>query len=124
MSFFLLPASLPPSNPYPSLPHLILFLFLFCPPSLSPSLPSSHPPQGWQTNVRGAGILFGRPLVERFLQMTGVQVVVRSHQMVEAGWEAHYDGQLLTVFSASHYGGSNENAGLALLPSPPPPPLS
>jgi protein phosphatase len=66
---------------------------------------------GWQMSDRGAGILFGQEVTENFCQRNGLQLVIRSHEMVDEGYLENHDGLLYTLFSASYYCGSNDNQG-------------
>mmetsp|Transcript_30239 Transcript_30239/g.66308 ORF Transcript_30239/g.66308 Transcript_30239/m.66308 type:complete len:702 (-) Transcript_30239:612-2717(-) len=66
----------------------------------------------------GAGSLFGEDVTRKFLEKHGLRHLVRSHQMVEAGWE-YIDCSggygVYTVFSAASYpNGSGYNAGAVL----------
>jgi diadenosine tetraphosphatase ApaH/serine/threonine PP2A family protein phosphatase len=59
--------------------------------------------QNWEINARGAGWLFGKPQVERFLQRNGLKMIVRSHQLAMEGYQWHFDHQCITVWSAPNY---------------------
>ena len=70
---------------------------------------------GLHDSPRGAGIaLFGPDRVRAFCRDNGVDVVVRSHQVVDAGYEFFADKQLITVFSATDYCGQHRNDGAIL----------
>jgi len=70
---------------------------------------------GVHDSPRGAGIaLFGPDRVESFCRENGVDVVVRSHQVVDAGYEFFADKRLITVFSATDYCGQHRNDGAIL----------
>ena len=66
----------------------------------------------------GAGALFGSDVTRRWLQRNGLRLLVRSHQMVERGWEAvdcGDDCELVTVFSSAGYpDGNGMNLGAVL----------
>eukprot|EP00900_Chrysochromulina_parva_P001661 jgi/Chrpa1/11496/Chrysochromulina_OHIO_Genome00020651-RA len=69
---------------------------------------------------RGTGMVFGRDVCRRWLEDNGLQLIIRSHEEVEHGFEWPFgDGELLvTVFSASNYARSTRNQGaIALLSS-------
>ncbi|KAI1710641.1 calcineurin-like phosphoesterase domain-containing protein [Ditylenchus destructor] len=60
---------------------------------------------------RGGGHLFGPNQLREFHQRMGTALVVRAHQVKQAGYEVFCDGSLITVFSALHYVGINDNDG-------------
>ena len=96
------PTLLPPPSlpvlPFPSV--LCLFSFpqrrqkdlrtimhcaLWSDPDLSPSLPNPQP------NPRGAGVLFGPDSTRSFLDENGLDMVVRSHECVEEGFDLPFE---------------------------------
>ena len=66
---------------------------------------------GWAENDRGVSFIFGPDVVSSFLQKHDMDLVVRSHQVVEDGYEFFAKRQLITVFSAPNYCGEFDNAG-------------
>lgn len=65
---------------------------------------------------RGPGCAtFGQDAVNMFLQTTGISYIIRAHEKYQLGFGADMGGRVLTVFSSSHYGGSNNQAGLILI---------
>lgn len=64
-------------------------------------------------NPRGVAILFGPDVARRFLERTGLKMIVRSHECVQEGFELAYKGEnrhlVATIFSASDYGGGNNS---------------
>jgi diadenosine tetraphosphatase ApaH/serine/threonine PP2A family protein phosphatase len=55
-------------------------------------------------NRRGSGHVFGKTQVARFCQVNGnLDFVVRSHQLVQAGFQWWFNDQLITVWSAPNY---------------------
>ena len=66
--------------------------------------------------MRHAGTLFGPAVAKRWLKAQGFRLLIRSHQCVADGWQKLDCGEgyeLITVFSASNYGGSG-NYGAVL----------
>eukprot|EP00927_Polykrikos_kofoidii_P002697 TRINITY_DN11078_c0_g2_i1.p1 TRINITY_DN11078_c0_g2~~TRINITY_DN11078_c0_g2_i1.p1 ORF type:complete len:941 (-),score=143.19 TRINITY_DN11078_c0_g2_i1:18-2840(-) len=70
-------------------------------------------------NTRGIGRFWGPDYTKRFLKATGFELLVRSHQVPSdlAGTFVHdsHDGRVVTVFSASNYGGTRNKGGAVLL---------
>lgn len=59
---------------------------------------------GVQPSRRGAGVLFGRGVVDEFLANNApLALIVRSHEMVPEGVDYKFGGRLVTVFSAPNY---------------------
>mmetsp|Transcript_11725 Transcript_11725/g.43697 ORF Transcript_11725/g.43697 Transcript_11725/m.43697 type:complete len:299 (-) Transcript_11725:58-954(-) len=58
---------------------------------------------GWGMSPRGAGYLFGSDVVKQFNQINGMRLIARAHQLVMAGHQEMFDGQLVTVWSAPNY---------------------
>ena len=57
----------------------------------------------WESNPRGAGVIFGGVLVDKFLQINNMNFVVRAHQLIMEGYKIHFNGKLFTVWSAPNY---------------------
>jgi len=67
---------------------------------------------GASQNDRGCGCIFGEDIVDEFFEDNPpLNLIIRSHEKKESGFEKHFDGKLLTVFSASNYCGDNGNNG-------------
>ena len=62
---------------------------------------------------RGAGSKFGPDVAERFLKAEGLKLLIRSHECVKAGYDWAFAGKrtVMTLFSASNYGGRSRNKG-------------
>jgi len=71
--------------------------------------PSPQP--GRQQSPRGAGVLFGPDVAERFCAENGLQCCIRSHEVVRHGYEWQKGHRCLTVFSAANYVGRYGNLG-------------
>ena len=71
-----------------------------------------------QGSTRGGfSIQFGSNVTKDFCKRTGVKSVIRSHQLPKKmrGFEILHDSMLLTIFSASNYGGVCRNRGGVLV---------
>lgn len=65
---------------------------------------------GWISNTRGCSYSFGVDVIEAFLDKFKLDLIVRAHQVVADGYEFYCDGSLVTIFSASNYCGTFDNA--------------
>ena len=70
--------------------------------------------RGRHPSKRGMGLSFGPDITERFLNHNGLQVVVRSHEVKDDGYEYEHGGKLITVFSAPNYCDQMGNKGAFL----------
>ena len=69
---------------------------------------------GRSPSKRGVGLSFGPDVTASFLQRNGLELVVRSHEVKEAGYEVEANGKLVTVFSAPNYCDQMGNKGALL----------
>ena len=53
--------------------------------------------------IAGVGVAFGPDVSKRFLERNELQMVVRSHEVKDEGFEVAHDGYCITVFSAPNY---------------------
>jgi len=60
---------------------------------------------------RGVGLSFGPDVTADFLDRNGLEMVVRSHEVKEEGYEVTHNGRLVTVFSAPNYCDQMGNKG-------------
>lgn len=68
---------------------------------------------------RGTGWLFGSDALNLFLEQNNLNTIIRGHECVQEGCEWCFDGQLLTVFSASNYCGTSMNKAAVVFVSGP-----
>ncbi len=60
----------------------------------------------WSDNVeRGISFYFGPKVVNNFLHKYDFDLICRSHQVVEEGYEFFNEKTLVTIFSAPNYCG-------------------
>ncbi|XP_034701447.1 serine/threonine-protein phosphatase 5 isoform X1 [Vitis riparia] len=71
--------------------------------------PQPYPGRG--PSKRGVGLSFGVDVTKRFLQENNLDLVVRSHEVKDEGYEIEHDGKLITVFSAPNYCDQMGNKG-------------
>ena len=57
----------------------------------------------FQVSPRGAGYTFGRSVVEKFLQLNGMDRIYRAHQLCSEGYQIYFGGLVTTVWSAPNY---------------------
>jgi len=72
--------------------------------------------EGLRPNARGPGLVtFGPDRVRKFCEDNELQMIIRAHECVMDGFERFAGGLLITVFSATNYCGTANNAGAILV---------
>ena len=72
--------------------------------------------EGLRPNARGPGLVtFGPDRVRKFCEDNDLQMIIRAHECVMDGFERFAQGLLITVFSATNYCGTANNAGALLV---------
>lgn len=75
--------------------------------------PREH--QGYRRSSRGDGIVtFGPDVTDNFLTSNKLQLLIRSHEVKDDGYEFQHAGRCLTVFSAPQYCDSCDNKGAVI----------
>jgi len=88
----------------------ILMDLLWSDPTMNDSV------EGVLPSPRGPGLVtFGPDRVKAFCQANNLQMIVRAHECVMDGFERFAGGQLITLFSATNYCGTANNAGAILV---------
>eukprot|EP01105_Mastigella_eilhardi_P020635 TRINITY_DN4929_c0_g1_i1.p1 TRINITY_DN4929_c0_g1~~TRINITY_DN4929_c0_g1_i1.p1 ORF type:complete len:815 (+),score=180.69 TRINITY_DN4929_c0_g1_i1:295-2445(+) len=71
--------------------------------------------EGVAVSRRGSGVNWGASFTQRFLDRNKLQLIIRSHQVKEEGFEWQHGNRVLTLFSASNYCGTMENKAAVAL---------
>lgn len=66
---------------------------------------------GRQPSKRGVGVAFGPDVAHKFLDMNNLEILVRSHEVKDQGYEVEADGRVITIFSAPNYCDQMGNKG-------------
>lgn len=66
---------------------------------------------GWGDNNVSVSYTFGADIVSSFLKKHNLDMICRSHQVVEDGYEFFAQRQLVTIFSVPNYCGEFDNNG-------------
>lgn len=70
-----------------------------------------QPQLGRGPSKRGVGLSFGADVTKKFLKENDLDLVVRSHEVKDEGYEIEHDEKLITVFSAPNYCDQMGNKG-------------
>ncbi|CAD7705298.1 unnamed protein product [Ostreobium quekettii] len=89
---------------------VVLMDLLWSDPTMNDSV------EGVQPSPRGPGLVtFGPDRVMDFCNTNNLQMIVRAHECVMDGFERFAQGHLITLFSATNYCGTANNAGAILV---------
>ncbi len=66
---------------------------------------------GKHVSKRGVSFAAGPDVSRRFVERNNLQMIVRSHEMKEEGYEVQRGGRVVTVFSAPNYCDQSGNKG-------------
>ena len=69
------------------------------------------PNKGLMPSKRGVGVSFGEDVTNKFLQANGLDLLIRSHECKDEGYEVDHGGKTITVFSAPNYCDQMGNKG-------------
>ena len=70
----------------------------------------------YDENDRGVSVIFGEKVVLDFNKKNDLDLIIRSHQDVDDGYEFFANRQLITIFSAPNYCGEFDNsAGIMII---------
>ncbi|EDO05616.2 Calcineurin-like phosphoesterase family protein [Babesia bovis T2Bo] len=69
------------------------------------------PSNGRTPSKRGVACQFGPDVTSNFLQQNGLELIIRSHEVKQEGYELEHNGQLITIFSAPNYCDQMGNKG-------------
>ena len=67
--------------------------------------------KGLAPSPRGITSTFGPDITERFLAANKLDLLIRSHEAQDDGYQVHHGGKCITVFSAPNYMGQMRNKG-------------
>ncbi|RDD38500.1 Serine/threonine-protein phosphatase 5 [Trichoplax sp. H2] len=70
-----------------------------------------QPQPGRSPSKRGVGIQFGPDITKNFCERNNLDMIIRSHEVKNDGYEIAHDGQCITVFSAPNYCDQMGNKG-------------
>lgn len=59
--------------------------------------------KGRGASKRGVSCQFGPDITQKFLQDNGLDYIIRSHEVKDAGYEEQHGGKCITIFSAPNY---------------------
>lgn len=70
---------------------------------------------GRSPSKRGISVGFGPDVTKKFCELNNLDMVVRSHEMKDEGYEEDHDGKCVTIFSAPNYCDQMNNKGAYII---------
>ncbi|KAG0238867.1 Serine/threonine-protein phosphatase 5 [Actinomortierella wolfii] len=70
-----------------------------------------HPLPGRRPSARGVGQRFGPDVTDNFCKMNNIDMIIRSHEVKQEGYQIEHNGKCVTIFSAPNYCDSVGNKG-------------
>ena len=58
---------------------------------------------GFTMSARGAGYMFGKDVVDKFVERNKIKKILRAHQLCKEGFQILFDSKFVTVWSAPNY---------------------
>ena len=71
--------------------------------------------RGWAEMDKGVSYVFGEDIVHGFLERNSLDLICRTSQVVEDGYEYFADRKLVTLFSCANYVGEFDNTAAVML---------
>eukprot|EP01102_Stenamoeba_stenopodia_P010319 TRINITY_DN3098_c0_g1_i3.p1 TRINITY_DN3098_c0_g1~~TRINITY_DN3098_c0_g1_i3.p1 ORF type:complete len:506 (-),score=103.62 TRINITY_DN3098_c0_g1_i3:32-1462(-) len=73
-----------------------------------------QPTPGRAPSKRGVGVSFGEDVTRRFLAENSLELLIRSHEVRDEGYQIDHGGKCITIFSAPNYCDQMQNKGAFL----------
>ncbi|OTF72585.1 Calcineurin-like protein phosphoesterase [Euroglyphus maynei] len=71
---------------------------------------------GYLNNIkRGTAYQFNEFAATKFLHNNGLTHMIRAHEVPQSGYQFHFNGKCLTIFSCSHYCGNQNHCACVLI---------
>lgn len=71
--------------------------------------------KGYALNNRGAGLYWGEDITKKFLKLNNLKLVIRSHEVVDEGFQKFHNNLGITLFSAPAYCGLKNKGAVAII---------
>merc|ERR1712032_1290188 len=71
-----------------------------------------HQGDGWDDDPRG--VWFGEDVVDSFMEKYGLELVIRSHRIIEAGYQMIFGDRVLSLYSSANCNGF-DNDGVVMV---------
>ena len=70
---------------------------------------------GFEENIKGAGYSYGSDVLSHFLVSNNFDMIVRSHEVLEEGYDFKFNKRVLSIFSIPDFLGKFGNSAIAML---------